>query len=277
MFLSFLSCCPVVVVCVGRTAFRFSGIWRHMISIGTNGGENSLIGIEHLTEKEVGEFRTSAKSLLLSGPMVAPNDLTQSSAQLTELALGWRLCGIPVFPFRAELSSSELAVQSPRAACKWSPARPKPALQPLRNHRGPEPSPGKPGEHQTAARETSSSNRRRKCISTRCSCERGHDRQNYAGSGYPFGSGTSPREHRGGRVEPRSGTVPRQQGSPRGSPGRPVGRPVRLLVPRRPESSAGRWLSVRRQRWVMSASSNITGAEQSLPPRWSARHRPRIN
>ena len=101
-----------------------------MISIGTSGGENSFIGIEHLTEKEVGEFRTSAKSPLLSGPMAAPNGSNAEFAQLAELALGWRLCGIPVFPFRAELSSSELAVQSPRAACKWSAAGPNPALQP---------------------------------------------------------------------------------------------------------------------------------------------------
>ena len=81
-----------------------------MISIGTSDGENSFIGIEHLTEKEVGEFRTSAKSPLLSGPMAAPNGSNAEFAQLAELALGWRLCGIPVFPFRVELSSSELAV-----------------------------------------------------------------------------------------------------------------------------------------------------------------------
>jgi hypothetical protein len=59
-----------------------------MISIGTSGGENSFIGIEHLTEKEVGEFRTSAKSPLLSGPMVAPNDLNAELGPANRIGAG---------------------------------------------------------------------------------------------------------------------------------------------------------------------------------------------
>jgi hypothetical protein len=64
-----------------------------MISIGTSDGENRFIGIEHLTEKEVGEFRTSAKSPLLSGPMQRRTAQTQSSAQLAELALADAFAG----------------------------------------------------------------------------------------------------------------------------------------------------------------------------------------